>query len=103
MTLSSAYTHLTVRFRALPSGRRPSRNQQLRPAEGPCPGADVFGSEVPDKFVDAGDLEISAEDHPDPFGFLLDDAELAVLQVVAKGQGTTHPKPLRSCRGCARK
>src|SRR5262249_21344176 len=34
----------------------------LAAAEGFCLGAEVFGPEVPDKFVDAGDLEISAED-----------------------------------------
>jgi hypothetical protein len=56
-------------------------------------GSSRFGSEVPDKFVDAGDLKISAEDHPDPFGFLLDDGELAVLQLIAKGEGATHPQP----------
>src|SRR5215831_974626 len=34
----------------------------LAAAEGPRLGADVSGPEVPDKFVDAGDLEISAKD-----------------------------------------
>jgi hypothetical protein len=66
----------------------------LAAAEGPRLGADVFGSEVPDKFVDAGDLKISAEDHPDPLGFLLDDGEFAVLQLVAQGEGAAHPKSL---------
>src|SRR6516225_12224413 len=37
----------------------------LARAEGPCPGADVFGSGVTAEFADAGDLEISAKDHPD--------------------------------------
>jgi hypothetical protein len=32
----------------------------LARAEGPCPGADVFGPEIPDKLVDAGYFEISA-------------------------------------------
>ena len=54
-----------------------------RRAERRRPGADVFGPEVAHEFVDAGDLEISAEDHPDPFGFVLDDRELAVLQLIA--------------------
>src|ERR1700758_4698380 len=49
--------------------------------------ADVFGSEVTDKLVDAGYLEISAKDHPDAFGFLLDDDQLAVLQLIAEGEG----------------
>src|SRR6516165_6058808 len=65
----------------------------LAAAEGPCPGTDVFGSEVPDKFVDAGDLEISAVDHPDPFGLLLDGDQLAVLQLIAEGEGATYPQP----------
>ena len=64
----------------------------LAAAEGPRLGADVFGSEVPDKFVDAGDLKISAEDHPDPIGLLLDDGELAVLQLIPEGEGTPHPQ-----------
>ena len=36
----------------------------------------------------AGYLQISAKDHPDPFGFLLDDGQLAVLQLIAEGEGT---------------
>src|SRR5262249_42000823 len=55
-------------------------------------GADVFGSEVTDKLVDAGYLEISAKDHPDAFGFLLDDEQLAVLQLIAEGGGGHPPK-----------
>jgi hypothetical protein len=43
-------------------------------------GADVFGSEVTDKLVDAGDLEISAKDQPDPFGLSLDDDKCASLR-----------------------
>jgi len=64
-----------------------------RRAERRRPGADVFGPEVADEFVDAGYFEISAKDHPDPFGFLLNDGELAVLQLIAEGEGATHPKP----------
>ena len=69
----------------------------LARAEGPCPGADVSGPEVPDKFVDAGYSQISAKDHPDPFGFVLDDGEVAVLQPIAEGEGpptTAHRRLL---------
>src|SRR6516225_8607631 len=62
--------------------------------EGLFHGADVFGSEVTHKFVDAGGLQISAKDHPDPFGFLLDDSELAVLQLIAKGREPPTHRPL---------
>jgi hypothetical protein len=58
-----------------------------------CLGTDVFGSEVPDKFVDAGYPQISAKDHPDPIGLVLDDGELAVLQLIAEGEGAPHPQP----------
>jgi hypothetical protein len=49
-------------------------------------------SEVAQEFVDAGYLEISAEDHPDPFGLVLDDGEVAVLQLIAKGEGAAYPQ-----------
>jgi hypothetical protein len=65
----------------------------LARAEGPRPGADVFGPEVPDEFVSAGYLEISAKDHPDPFGLVLHDGKLAVLQLIAKGEEASHPQP----------
>src|SRR4029077_14573708 len=64
----------------------------LARAEGPCLGADVLCPEIAHEFVDAGYLEISAKDHPDPFSFVLDDDELAVHQLIAEGEGAAHPK-----------
>jgi hypothetical protein len=42
--------------------------------------------EVAHEFVDAGYLQISPENHPDPFGLVLDDGEVAVLQPIAEGE-----------------
>src|SRR5262249_19716858 len=66
----------------------------LARAEGSRLGADVLCPEVPDQLVDAAYLEISAKDQLYAFGFLLDDDRCAVLEVIAKGQGASHPNPL---------
>ena len=76
-----------------PSSERDAPASLARRAVSSRLGADVFGSEVTDKFVDAGYLEVSAEDHPDPLSFLLNDRELAVRQLIAEGEGTSHPEP----------
>jgi hypothetical protein len=57
-------------------------------------GADVSGSEVAHKLVDAADLQVPAEDQPYPFGFLFNDHKLAVPQFIAEGEGATYPEPL---------
>jgi len=41
--------------------------------------------EITHKFVDPADFQISAKDRPHPFGLVVYDEELAVLQFVAKG------------------
>ena len=77
-------------------GTSPKRDASARPArraERSHFGADVFGSEVTDKLVDATFLQISLEDQSHPFGFLLDDDKLAIFQLIAEGEGTAHPKP----------
>ena len=50
--------------------------------------------EVPHQRIDAAEFEVTPEDQPDPFGLVLDDGDLAVLHLVAKGQGTADPKSL---------
>jgi hypothetical protein len=64
----------------------------LARAKGSRLGADVFGPEIAHEFVDAGCIEISAKYHSDPFGLVLDDGELAVLQLIAEGEGASHPQ-----------
>src|SRR5258705_12310634 len=57
-------------------------------------GSDVFLSEFSHKRVDPAEFEISLVDQPDPFGFIFDDGNLAVLHLIAKGQGTADPESL---------
>src|ERR1700704_2512357 len=57
-----------------------------------CP--DIFISEVSHQRIDAAKFEISPVDQPDPFGFIFDDGNFAVLHGIAEGQGTADPETL---------
>src|SRR5258707_631186 len=57
-----------------------------------CP--DVAFFEVPYQFVDAAEFEVAPVDEPDPFGFVFDNGNLAVLHLIAEGQGTSDPETL---------
>ncbi len=57
-----------------------------------CP--DVFIFEVSHQRIDPAEFEVSAVDQPDPFGFVFDDGNLAVLYLIAEGQGTADPETL---------
>src|ERR1700737_2960871 len=56
--------------------------------------SDVFISEVSHQRIDTAEFEVSAVDQPDPFGFVFDDGNLAVLHFIAEGQGTADPETL---------
>jgi hypothetical protein len=56
--------------------------------------SDVFIFEVPHQRIDTAEFEVSAVDQPDPFGFVFDGGNLAVLHLIAEGQGTADPKSL---------
>ena len=57
-------------------------------------GSDIFIFEVLHQSIDAAEFEVAPVDQPDPFGLVLDDSNLAVLHLVAKGQGTADPETL---------
>src|SRR6266481_3537736 len=38
--------------------------------------------------IDPAEFEVSPVDQPDPFGFVFDDGNLAILHLIAEGQGT---------------
>jgi hypothetical protein len=61
-------------------------------------GADVPLAEVSHQCIDAAEVEIALEDQPDPFGLVLDNGNLAVFHLIAKGEGTSDPQtfPFRS-------
>ena len=40
------------------------------------------------------EFEVSPVDQPDPFGFVFDDGNLAVIHRIAEGQGTADPQTL---------
>src|SRR5262249_38872829 len=44
--------------------------------------------------VDAAEGEIPTKDHADPFGLLVDDGELAILEFVSQRHHSADPKPL---------
>jgi len=74
----------------------------------PRPGMDFPCFKITRQFIDSADLEISAKDQSNPFGLLLHNKELAVLQLVAKGVGDLQPKApcvwkLKSCHGSVRR
>jgi hypothetical protein len=46
------------------------------------------------KGIDPAELEIAPKDQSDLFGLMLHDGNLAVLHIVAEGEGTAHPKSL---------
>src|SRR5207253_4035538 len=56
--------------------------------------SDVFVFEVPYQRIDSAEFEVSPVDQPDPFGFVFDDGNLAVLHRIAEGQGTADPETL---------
>jgi hypothetical protein len=62
-------------------------------------GSDIVIFEVLHQSIDAAEFEVTPVDQPDPFGLVLDDSNLAVLHLVAKGQGTADPETL-SLRCC---
>src|SRR5882757_1825594 len=57
-------------------------------------GPDVFLSEVSHQRIDSAEFEVAPVDPPDPFGFVFDDGNLAILHRIAEGQGTTDPETL---------
>src|SRR5258705_8748733 len=59
-----------------------------------CLGSDIFISEVSPQRIDPAEFDVSPVDKPDPFSFLLDNGNLAVLHLIAKGQGTADPETL---------
>ena len=61
--------------------------------------SDVFVAEVSDQRIDTAEFEVSPVDQPDAFGFVFDDGNLAVLHLIAEGQGTADPEAL-SFGGC---
>src|ERR1700686_168567 len=56
--------------------------------------SDVFISEVSHQRIDSAEFEVSPVDQPDPFGFVFDNSNLAVLHLIAEGQGTADPEAL---------
>ncbi len=56
--------------------------------------SDVFISEVSHQRIDPAEFEVSPVDQPDPFGFVFDDGNLAVLHLIPEGQGTADPETL---------
>src|SRR5258708_33637550 len=57
--------------------------------------SDVFISEVSHQRIAPAESEVSPVDQPDPFGFVFDDGNLAVLHLIPEGQGTADPETLR--------
>jgi hypothetical protein len=53
-----------------------------------------FISEVSHQRVDPAEFEVAPVDQPDPFGFVFDDGNLAVLHLIAEGEGTADPETL---------
>ena len=62
--------------------------------ERPGLGADVTVLEVSNQGVDAAKFEIALEDQPDLFSLTFYNGDLAVLHVVAEGEGTADPEAL---------
>ena len=60
----------------------------------PCLGADVTLLEISNQSIDPAKLEIAPKDQSDPFGLILHDDDLAVLHIVAEGEGTADPESL---------
>ena len=60
----------------------------------PCLGADVTFFEISNQGIDAAEFEIALEDQPDLFSIMFYNGDLAVLHVVAEGEGTTDPESL---------
>ena len=60
----------------------------------PCPGADVTVFEISNQGVDAAKFKIALEDQPDLFRLTFYNGDLAVLHVVAEGEGTADPESL---------
>src|SRR6266478_7717199 len=56
--------------------------------------SEVFISEVPHQRIDPAEFEVSAVDQPDPFGFIFDNGNLAVLHRIAEEEGTADPEAL---------
>jgi hypothetical protein len=56
--------------------------------------SDVFVFEIPHQRIDPAEFEVSPVDQPNPFGFVFDDGDLAVLHFIAEGQGTADPETL---------
>src|SRR5260370_22437258 len=56
--------------------------------------SDVFVIEVAHQRIDSTEFKVSAVDQPHPFGFVFDDGNLAVLHLIAEGQGTADPETL---------
>jgi len=48
----------------------------------------------PNELVDAPEFEVSPEDQSDQFSFFFDNGNLAVLHLIAKGQGASDPQAL---------
>src|SRR6266446_9689796 len=59
-----------------------------------CLCSDVFISEVPHQRIDSAEFEVSPVDQADPFGFIFDDGNLAVLHLITEGEGTANPETL---------
>src|SRR5260221_14646904 len=59
-----------------------------------CPGPNVAFFEIPNELVDAAKCEISSEDPSDQFSFFFNDGNLAVLHLIAEGQGASNPQTL---------
>src|SRR5258705_6647457 len=64
--------------------------------------SDVFVFEVLHQRIDSAELKESAVDQSHPFGFVFDDGNLAVLHLIAEGQGTPDPETLPlGARNCS--
>src|SRR5260370_23228259 len=59
-----------------------------------CLCSDVFLFEVPHQRIDSAEFEVSPVGQPDPLGFVFDDGNLAILHLIAEGQGTADPETL---------
>src|ERR1700682_4748584 len=49
-------------------------------------GSDVFISEISHQRIDSAEFEVSPVDQSDPFGFVFDDGNLAILHLIAEGE-----------------
>src|SRR4029078_541398 len=56
--------------------------------------SDVFVFEISHQRIDPTEFEVSPVDQPTPFGFVFDDGNLAVVHLIAEGQGTADPETL---------